>query len=495
MPFLERRSSQIKTINIRRTDVQLCPDQNRVVLRPLRFSTKQEHTEIIHRALALEEKDVERYAGHVVADFSSRHRNLTERLLKRFRQLEVYLPPGSEISEARKILIGSYFMYEYSAEAAALFNPSIIPHPHQSGLPPGSLRFLMSLRSTGEGHISSIAFRSGVIDARNSILVDPASRFLSEPELIENPTYNKELFWRKLYDMGLVGEWSRRAMYGLGDSFTLTELRDRLRETLNQTAPGRKFDEDPTAGGMWLLAKSNYEISFPPDQELSERIIFPVIATQSNGIEDVRLTALEDDEGKTVYYATYTAYDGRNILPQLFVTEDFRRFKFVTLNGPGIQNKGMALFPRKINGRFAMLSRQDGENIFLMYSDNVHFWYEAQILLRPTYPWELLKLGNCGSPIETEAGWLVLSHGVGPMRQYCLGAFLLDRDDPSQVIGRLREPLMCPEGIEREGYVPNVLYTCGALLRAGQIILPYGISDRVTGFAMISLKEILAAMT
>jgi predicted GH43/DUF377 family glycosyl hydrolase len=246
---------------------------------------------------------------------------------------------------------------------------------------------------------------------------------------------------------------------------------------------------------MWHLAKSNYEINFPEDVELSERIIFPVIATQSNGIEDVRLTVHRDEDGKTVYYGTYTAYDGRNVLPQLFVTEDFRHFKFVTLNGPGIQNKGMALFPRKINGQFAMLSRQDGENIFLMYSDNVHFWYEAQILLQSTYPWELLKLGNCGSPIETEAGWLVLSHGVGPMRQYCLGAFLLDRDDPSQVIGRLREPLMCPEGFEREGYVPNVLYTCGALLRTDQIILPYGMSDRVTGFAMISLKEILAAMT
>lgn len=482
-------------LRVRRTELFLHPDQNRVVLRPLRFSTKQGHADVIRRALALQEKDARRSADLVLADFSSRHRNLTERLLKRFSQLEHYVPAGRRISESRKILIGSYFMYEYSAEAAALFNPSIIPHPDQSDLAPGSMRFLMSLRSTGEGHISSISFRSGVIDAENSVRVDAPSRFLSEPELIENPTYNKELFWRKLSDMGLVGDWSRSAMQGLGDSFTLAELRDRLHETLHRTAPGRKFDEDPTASGMWHLAKSNYEISFPDDVELSERIIFPVIAAQSNGIEDVRLTVHRNEEGKTVYYGTYTAYDGRNVLPQLFSTEDFRRFKFVTLNGPVIKNKGMALFPRKIGGRFAMLSRQDGENIFLMYSDNVHFWHEAQILLRPAYSWELLKLGNCGPPIETEAGWLVLSHGVGPMRRYRLGAFLLDRDDPSRVIGRLREPLMYPEGAEREGYVPNVLYTCGALLRNSQIILPYGMSDRAISFAVISLSEILAAMT
>jgi len=479
---------------IRRTDVFLHPDQKRVVLRPLRFGTKAEHAEIIRRALALDESDVKRSVNLVIADFSSRHRDLSERLLKRFRQLEHYAPAGSKISASRKILIGSYFMYEYSAEAAALFNPSIIPHPDQSGLAKGSLRFLMSLRSTGEGHISSISFRSGVLDAKDRVRVDPPSRFLSEPELLENPVYNKGLFWRKLSDMGHACDWSRDAMQGLGDSFTLEELRRGLHESLHRTAPGRRFDEDPTAGGMWHLAKSNYEISFNKDVELSERIIFPVIAAQSNGIEDARLTAHRDEDGKTVYYGTYTAYDGRKVLPQLFMTEDFLRFKFVTLNGPVIQNKGMALFPRKIGGRFAMLSRQDGENIFLMYSDNVHFWHEAKVLLRPVYPWEVLKLGNCGPPIETKAGWLVLSHGVGPMRHYRLGAFLLDRDDPSKVIGRLREPLMVPEGAEREGYVPNVLYTCGALLHGGQIILPYGMSDRAVSFATIPLKEILAAM-
>ena len=481
-------------INIRRTEIRLAPDQGRIVLRPLRFGTDDEYGKIINRVLALKEKEVESVCEHVLADFSSRHRKLTERLLARFRQVEQFLPSDASISVTRKILIGSYFLYEYSAESAALFNPSIIPHPDQSGLEPGALRFLISLRSTGEGHISSIVFRSGVIDSHNSIAIDPPSRFLAEPELVENPTYNKSLFWRKLSEMGLGNDRAGSVMDSLADPFTLKALRAGLREYLSHAAPGKTFDEDATAGGMWLLAKSNYEIRFAPDQELSERIIFPVISIQSNGIEDVRLAAYRDEKGKTIYYATYTAYDGRNVLPQLFQTDDFVRFKFATLNGPGVQNKGMALFPRKINGRFAMLSRQDGENIYIMYSDNVHFWGEAKLLFAPGFPWEFVKVGNCGTPIETKAGWLVLSHGVGPMRRYCLGAFLLDRNDPSKVIGRLHEPLMCPEGIEREGYVPNVLYTCGALLHGDQLLLPYGMSDRITGFAIVPLQELLSAM-
>lgn len=483
-----------KAVSVRRTEVRLSPDQGRVVLRPLGLPSDHEYAKIIRRVLALPEPEVQRLLEQVLEEFSSRHRRVSQRLSARFLQLERFLPPGGGISEARRLLIGSYFMFEYSAESAALFNPSILPHPDQSGLPPGSLRFLLSLRSTGEGHVSSISFRSGVLDARNAVSVDPASRFLSEPELIENPTYHKALFGRKVAEMGLAGAWAERVLGGLGDFFTLQELKRALQAVLREAAPGRRIEDDDTAKGLWLLALSNYEIRFPADQELSERIIFPVTPTQSNGLEDVRLTAHRDDAGKTVYYATYTAYDGRNVLPQLFETEDFRSFKFATLNGPGVQNKGMALFPRRIAGRFAMLSRQDGENIFLMYSDNVHFWGESRLILSPVQPWEFMKLGNCGSPIETDDGWLVLSHGVGPMRKYCLGAFLLDRDDPSQVIGRLRRPLLSPEGAEREGYVPNVLYTCGALVRDEQLVLPYGMSDRVTGFAVISINEIMAAM-
>lgn len=489
-----RKPPKAKTINIRRTEIRLYPDQSRVVLRPLHFSSHEAYRKVIDRALTLKEREVEKVAAQVLTEFSSRYRNLGERLLGRFREVERYLPAGARCSEARKILIGSYFVFEYSAESAGLFNPSIISHPDQSGLPEGSMRFLLSLRSTGEGHISSIAFRSGVIDRHNSIFIDMPSRYLSEPELVENPIYDKELFERKLSEMGLVNEWSKSVTGGLAENFTLTELKCRLREKLEAAASRRTIEDDPVARGIWLLAKSNYEIRFPAKMDLSEKIIFPVIPIQSNGIEDVRLVAHTDENGGTSYYATYTAYDGRNVLPQLFVTEDFCHFKFVTLNGPGVQNKGMALFPRKIDGHFAMLSRQDGENIYLMYSDNVHFWNEAKPVLSPAYPWEFVKMGNCGSPIETPEGWLVLSHGVGPIRRYCLGAFLLDRDDPSKVLGRMREPLMYPEGIEREGYVPNVLYTCGAILRGQQLILPYGMSDRITGFAVIPIRDIMAAI-
>ncbi len=484
-----------KSINIHRTEIRLSPDQSRIVLRPLGFNSEVDYTKIINRVMALEEREVQDVLDEVLATFAARHRELIERLSARFRQVERFVPTGANVSEARRILIGAYFMFEYSAESAALFNPSIIPHPDQSGLPKGSLRFLLSLRSTGEGHVSSIAFRSGIIDIHNSIFIDQPSRFLSEPEIIENPSYKKDLFRRKLAEMGLSCELTDRMLGPLPNPFTLAELKELLKKTLNGTVPGFSMESDPTVRGIWLMAKSNYEVQFPPDQELSERIIFPAIPIQSNGIEDVRLVAHQDEKGGIVYYATYTAYDGRNVLPQLIETQDFLHFKFATLNGPGVQNKGMALFPRRIDDRFAMLSRQDGENIFLMHSDNVHFWYEAKLILSPVHPWEFVKMGNCGSPIETKEGWLVLSHGVGPMRRYCLGAFLLDRDDPSIVLGRLQEPLLSPEGIEREGYVPNVIYTCGALLRGDHLILPYGMSDRVTGFARISLNEIVAAMT
>jgi predicted GH43/DUF377 family glycosyl hydrolase len=243
-----------------------------------------------------------------------------------------------------------------------------------------------------------------------------------------------------------------------------------------------------------MLASSNYEVQFQPEQRLSERILFPASPSQSNGIEDARFVCFQNDDGTHVYYATFTAFDGKLVLPQLVETSDFLHFRFITLNGPAAENKGMAIFPRKINGLYAILSRQDNENIYLMFSDNIHFWYEPKMILKPTFPWELVQVGNCGSPIETDAGWLVLSHGVGPMRKYCIGAFLLDRDNPAKVIGRLREPLLEPNENEREGYVPNVVYTCGALLHHGQLMIPYGLADYATSFATVALDEVLAAM-
>jgi predicted GH43/DUF377 family glycosyl hydrolase len=279
----------------------------------------------------------------------------------------------------------------------------------------------------------------------------------------------------------------------LGESFTRSDLVSSVAAVRRKMRPvSTEFKR--TLGCIQWLADSNYEISFAEGLALSERIIFPVSSNESNGIEDARFVRFTDDGGAVTYYATYTAYNGRDILPQLIETQDFLHFRVLTLNGDAAQNKGMALFPRKIDGRYAMLSRQDDENLFIMLSDNPHYWSDPQMLLRPAEPWESVKIGNCGSPIETKAGWLVITHGVGPMRKYCIGAALLDLNDPTKVIGRLREPLLCPEGDEREGYVPNVVYSCGSLVHGNQLILPYAMSDTATAIASVSLDEILKAL-
>jgi len=447
--------------------------------------------------MSLPEDRVRPLLNEVSAEFSQRHEQIHSLFLERFEQISDLLLTDEQISEQRRLLIGSYFLAEYSLESAALFNPSIIPHPDQADLPLGALRFILSLRATGEGHISSITFRTGIIYGDHRIEISPATGFLTEPRQVPNPLYEKAQFAKKLSELGLTGEFTRRVINKLGELFTLEELRSGVnveieRSRLSNTAV---HEDQEAAQGIWMLARSNYEVQFQPNQSLSERIIFPATPSQRNGIEDARFVYFTNDDGTHVYYATFTAFDGRVIMPQLVETPDFLLFRFITLNGPAAENKGMALFPRKINGRYVMLSRQDNENIYLMFSDSIYFWQERVVLLKPTFPWELVQLGNCGSPIETDAGWLVLSHGVGPMRKYCIGAFLLDRDDPTKVIGRLPEPLLKPDQNEREGYVPNVVYTCGALLRDGELIIPYGLADHATGFAIVPLTEVLAAMT
>ena len=411
----------------------------------------------------------------------------------RFEQVRRCLPADENLSEERQLLLGAYFSHEYSLEAAALFNPSIVPHPDQSDLPPGSLRFILSLRATGEGHISSITFRTGLLDAGSNITINAPTRYCLEPEQVPSASYEKDLFERKLQELELVGDFSRQVLQEVGNSFTLDELRASLSRTAEQFRACNQ-ESGAAARKILMLAQSNYEVQFAPDSRLSERVLFPVTPSQSNGIEDARFVRFQHEDGTHTYYATYTAYDGKMILPQFIETQDFLHFKFITLNGPAVQNKGMALFPRKINGHYAMLSRQDYENIYVMFSDHLHFWHSTQLLLKPAFPWEFIQMGNCGSPIETDAGWLVLSHGVGPMRKYCIGAFLLDRDDPTKVIGRLREPLIKPNENEREGYVPNVVYSCGSLLHGRQLVIPYAMSDYATTFATLSLDEVLAAM-
>ncbi len=481
-------------IHVKRTDTILIPDQSRVLLRPFSPGGPERVAGIVARIMALPEDEVHRVLEQVCAEFSQRHQNIRGLFLERFEQVRESSPATGDVSLQRRLLIGSYFLAEYSLESAALFNPSIVPHPDQTGLPDGALRFILSLRATGEGHVSSITFRTGVIHPSLRIEVFPATGFLTEPRQIPNPVYEKALFGRKLAELGLAGEFARRVMHKLGESFSLEELRAALQaEQFVQPDGMTPLDQDASQG-IWILARSNYAVQFQPDQPISERIIFPATPSQRNGIEDARFTRFRTCDGVSTYYATFTAYDCRLVVPELVETSAFLNFRFITLNGPAAVNKGMAMFPRKIGGLYAMLSRQDNENIFLMYSDNVHFWNECKLLLKPAYPWELVQLGNCGSPIETPAGWLVLSHGVGPMRQYSIGAFLLDRDDPSKLIGRLREPLLKPNQNEREGYVPNVVYTCGALVHNGQLVMPYGLADHATGFATVPLDEVLAAM-
>jgi predicted GH43/DUF377 family glycosyl hydrolase len=484
------------SFHLERAPTILKPDPSRVLLRPFYPGNSQRIRDIIARVMLIPEDQVRFLLDAVSMEFAGRHPQLRNLFLERFEQVRETLLTIENLSESRRLLIGSYFLAEYSLEAAALFNPSIVPHPDQAGLPAGALRFILSLRATGEGHISSVTFRTGIIHPDRQIEVCAPAGFLVEPRQIPNPVYEKPLFGRKLVELGLTCEFTRRVMNRIGELFSLQDLRGSIDVESNQAREGDGIlvEDLNAAQGIWMLARSNYEVQFQPDQQLSERILFPAAPSQRNGIEDARFVRFHNEDGTHVYYATFTAFDGRVVMPELVETADFLRFRFISLNGPAAQNKGMALFPRKVNGLYAMLSRQDNESIFIMFSDNVHFWNKRQVLLTPKFPWELTQLGNCGSPIETGAGWLVLSHGVGPMRKYCIGAFLLDRDDPTKVIGRLSEPLLAPNENEREGYVPNVVYTCGAVLHQGELIIPYGMSDSATGFAIVPLDDVLAAM-
>ncbi len=477
-----------------RTRIVIKPDYKRVVYRPFTVMSEERIIKIIGRILSLPEKEVKKELKQVRTDFEERHQRLRNFFLNRFEQMKKYLLTDQDLSEERKLLIGAYFTQEYSMESAALFNPSMVWHPDQSALPEGSRRFILSLRATGEGHISSITFRSGVIDNENRISIDAPTRYVTASESIANPVYEKTLFERKLFELDLLNEFAKIIIDSLGDNFTITDLEDCIK-ILIRPYKNKVSENELIAKSILSLALSNYEIQYSPEQRLSERIIFPHSPSEINGIEDARFVEFYDENGDRAYYATYTAFDGKVVFPQLLETKDFLNFKISTLNGPEVQNKGMALFPRKINGLYAMISRQDNENIFLMYSEHLHFWYTKQLILKPTYPWEFVQLGNCGSPIETEAGWLVLSHGVGAMREYSIGAFLLDKDDPSKVIGRLEEPLLTPNENEREGYVPNVVYSCGGAIHGDELIIPYAMSDHASSIAKVNLSELLKKLT
>ena len=478
---------------VTRTGVVLRPNNSRVVIRPFEIADQQRVERILGRICALTEAEVDAELDAVLSEFRDRHHTTCEFLLKRFETVQGMLLTDQVPSENRKLLIGAYFTQEYALESAALFNPSMVWHPDQSNLPEGARRFILSLRATGEGHVSSITFRSGVVEADGSILIDEPTRFVTAPQLVPNTMYEKVLFHRKLIELRLDGQFTEQVLETLPNQFSYEQLDVAVQRALVQSRP-RHHQFEPFALGMRTLALANYEAAFPAESTVSERLIFPSSPTEVNGIEDARFVRFQEDDGSHRYYATFTAYDGKVVLPQVLETDDFLRFKISTLNGPEIRNKGLAIFPRRVNGLYAMLSRQDGENVFLMYSDVMHFWYTKERIAKPTYAWEFVQLGNCGSPIETEAGWLVLTHGVGAMRKYAMGAFLLDLDDPSRVIGRLEKPLLEPDASEREGYVPNVVYSCGGLIHNDTLIIPYAMSDYASTFGTVPVADVLNAM-
>ena len=480
-------------VTLRRHEITLLPESARVIIRPFIPGEIHRIITIIGRALALTDQEVTKELDAVREEFDSRHFDIEGLLKIHFEKVQHHVFTQRSLSRDRQLLIGALFSGEYALESAAIFNPSIVAHPDQGGVAPGALRFVMSLRATGEGHISSIEFRSGILAADGSIAFDPVSRFVTVPEIVPNPTYRKRRFVIKLAEMGFDDDHAAAVMAPLGDSFTRSDLNKSVGTVRHEAQPATR-DLKRTLECLQWLADSNYELRFSNKIAMSERIIFPVSPNETNGIEDARFVRFVDDDGTVMYYATYTAYNGRAILPQLIETEDFLHFRILTLNGSAVQNKGMALFPRRIGGRYAMLSRQDDENLFIMFSDNPHHWSDPQIILRPSEMWESVKIGNCGSPIETEAGWIVITHGVGPMRKYCIGAVLLDLHDPTQVIGRLTRPLLAPEGNEREGYVPNVVYSCGSLLHGRELILPYAMSDKASAIVSMSVDELLKAL-
>jgi predicted GH43/DUF377 family glycosyl hydrolase len=487
----------MNAIQITHTPVRLLPDRRRVIARryvpggPIARDSPSRIELVVKRILGMPEEEVTSVLAAVYRRFQDRHLDLTGTLESNFGVAATYIEPRGDLSEQRRLLIGAYFTHEYSIEAAALGNPSLVPAPDQSGLKPDELRFVMSLRAIGEGHVSSIEFRSGMIDSRAEITMEEPGRYPTTG--IRSATlYDKRAFSAKLAELGALNEVAALIVEPLPPQFTLAQLETAIL-ALDEQGVDRSV-AFATTRIIHGLASSNYEVRFPTESSIAERVIFPAGATESHGMEDARFVRFGGANGAVVYYATYTAYDGFQVLPQLIETHDFRSFRIATLNGECVHHKGMALFPRMIDGRYAALCRHDNENNYLMFSEDVRYWSGSEQIQAPERSWELMQIGNCGSPLETEAGWLVITHGVGPLRQYALGALLLDAADPRRVIGHLRDPLLVPTEDERDGYVPNVVYSCGSMIHGNWLVLPYGFSDIGAGIATVALDDLLARL-
>ena len=520
-------------VAVNRKKFVFSPDPSRIIPRFL-YVNDERSADIIRMVLAMPEKEVNIAMSQLLRGYSRRHRNISRIFEKHFAKLAPIFDKievnEEDLSISQKALIGSYFTMEYSIESAAFFNPSIVENPDQSETRSDEKRVIFSFRATGEGHISSIVFRSGILDRNNNLIIEPVGKMLAEADVIKWHVYDKKSFQEKLDEMHDQGNVISSAtiekldemqdqenvispaildkhheMQGhvnvispafildkLGDNFTYAELIQNIE--IARKDPNLTEDHLKIINQMMWLGSSHYEINFSIDSAISERVIFPISATEQKGIEDARFVKFIDDDGEVTYYATYTAYDGIAILPKLISTKDFYNFKILPINGEIAQNKGMALFPRKIKGKYAMLCRIDGVNNYIAYSDSINIWREAKIIQQPKYPWELVQIGNAGSPIETKEGWLVITHAVGSMREYTLGASLYELENPENEIGRMTNPLMVPNEVEREGYVPNVIYSCGSIILNDDLIIPYAMSDHSSTYATVNLKELLGVL-
>jgi predicted GH43/DUF377 family glycosyl hydrolase len=483
---------------VTRIDTALTADPARVLARlfvpghELVVDTESRATGVLARILALPEDDVQSTLRDVLARYAGRHRNLRGILLAHYERIAHRVPDGAALTEERRNLIGAWFTHEYSIEAAALFNPSAVAHPDQSGLPPGHLRFVLSLRAVGEGHVSSVEFRTGVLGTGPELSLDDPGQHV-EAGRPRPAVHDRALFAAVLAEEGADAESASFLVGGLPPRFDEAELGRALAALTEQrvTRHGGAHTEELARA----IARCSYDVEFSPLSTIAERVLWPHGPSEARGMEDARFVRVVSDDGSALYRATYTAFDGNRIAPQVIETSDFRRFRVSQLAGPAAKNKGIALFPRTVGGRHFALSRWDRENNAVATSADGRWWGDARTLHVPSRPWELTQTGNCGSPVETEAGWLVLTHGVGPMREYSIGALLLDLEDPSRVIGALREPLMSPRDDERDGYVPNVVYSCGALLHGDRLLVPYGASDVSVRFAFVDVPLLLGRLT
>jgi predicted GH43/DUF377 family glycosyl hydrolase len=479
---------------VRRSDVLLEPDPARVVAtiflpgQELAAPGQSRSTAVLDRVLAMSEDDVSVELESLLSSFGARHRDVAGIWASHFRSVEHRVLSHEPLTTARRHLIGAYFTQEYALEGAALFNPSMVPHPDQAGLPEGSVRFVMSVRAVGEGHLSSIELRTGVVDADQRVTLDEPADVAVLPTPVP-VAWSRTAFAHQLVDIGGERTNSDFVLGELPETFHRGELDEALQslrdQRLTRGAAVRTIDRFE-----WIAACS-YAVEFPESSAAQERVLMPRGPSETNGMEDLRLVRVRAEDGHDEYLGTYTAYDGRGVSSQLLATSDFRRFTVSRLSGPGARNKGLALFPRRIGDRYVALSRTDRESNGITTSADLLHWDEPVLVQTPHEPWEIVQLGNCGPPIETERGWLVLTHGVGPMREYSIGALLLDLDDPTVVLGRLRTPLLAPEPHERSGYVPNVVYSCGAMLHGRSLVLPYGCNDATTRVAVVLLDPLL----